>query len=91
MINLEQTMPNMDTIARIFLTKKDYHSVRQTLDEFVDNHPEMDDMERDFLALRPADKSLVVSLFPVKEQFGYADPGDFTDSPEREDPKPLTR
>lgn len=60
-------MPNMDSIARIFLTDGDYYEVRQTLDTFLEEHPDLDDLDRDFLVLKPADKSLVVSLFPATE------------------------
>lgn len=50
-LNLSETMPNMDTIAKIFLTREDYFKVRSTLDAFLrDEGGELLPIEADFYA-----------------------------------------
>jgi hypothetical protein len=87
LINLQQTIPNMDTILKIFLEERDYYEVRQELDAFLASE-DLSALDADFLTDRPADKSMVVNLFPITEQFDTAEPGNFGDLPEHEKPKP---
>lgn len=86
-LNLQQTIPNMDTVLKIFLTPQDYQRVRQELNEFMKENS-LSPLDQDFLTDKPADKSMSVNLFPVTEHFELAEPGDFADLPEHEKPKP---
>lgn len=91
-LNLSETMPNMDTIAKIFLTREDYFKVRQTLDEFLrDEGEELLPIEADFYAQRAEDKSFVVSMLPIGERFEFISPGDFSESVAKPAPEEMDR
>lgn len=91
LLNLSAGMPNMDTIAKIFLVKEDYFTVRAVLDAQLDVEEHMSPLDQDFIERAPQDKSFIVNMLPLTPGFDYAAPGDFKDNPLKPNPKELTQ
>lgn len=41
------------------------------------------------MSKEPDDKQFVVTLIPIRESFSHVEPGDYSNAPENEPPKPM--